>query len=321
MFRSVRTLPLASAAIVILLASSVAPASEAEDAALKIQGEYVGTLKTSDSEFKVGVQVIALGEGKFHAVALPGGLPGDGWDGAAHLESDGELKDGVVVFLGDQARAELKDGVMRVLSGDGEQLGQLERVARKSPTLGANPPAGAIVLFDGSSADEFVDGKMTDDGLLIAGATSKRKFQDCQLHVEFLLPFMPEARGQARGNSGCYLQGRYEVQMLDSFGLEGLDNECGGIYRIKSPSVNMCYPPQAWQTYDVDFTAARYEGDKKVKNATITVKHNGVEIHKDVELPNATTAAPVPEGPEPGPIYLQDHGNPVRYRNIWVVER
>jgi hypothetical protein len=187
--------------------------------------------------------------------------------------------------------------------------------------LGDKPPTGAIVLFDGSNTDEFVDGKMTDDGLLIAGATSKRTFQDCQLHVEFQLPFMPEARGQARANSGCYLQGRYEVQMLDSFGLEGLDNECGGIYRIKSPSVNMCYPPLTWQTYDIDFTAAKYEGDKKVKNASITVRHNGIEIHKDVELPNATTAAPVPEGPEPGPIYLQDHGNPVRYRNIWIVEK
>ncbi len=83
----------------------------------------------------------------------------------------------------------------------------------------------------------------------------------------------------------------------------------------------MCYPPLAWQTYDIDFTAAKYDGDKKVKNAAITVQHNGVEIQKDVELPNATTAAPVAEGPEPGPIYLQDHGNPVRYRNVWVVEK
>ena len=178
-----------------------------------------------------------------------------------------------------------------------------------------------MVLFDGKSAGEFIGGKMTDDGLLIAGATSNRKFQNCQLHVEFLLPFMPQARGQGRGNSGCYLQGRYEVQMLDSFGLAGEDNECGGIYSIKRPDVNMCYPPLAWQTYDIDYTAAKYDGGKKVGNAKITVRHNGVVIHKDVELPKSTTAAPVPEGPEPGPIYLQDHGNPVRYRNIWVVEK
>ena len=97
--------------------------------------------------------------------------------------------------------------------------------------------------------------------------------------------------------------------------------ELTGLYSIKAPDTNLCYPPLAWQTYDIDYTAAEYQGGKKVKNARITVKHNGQVIHEDVELPNATTAAPVAEGPEPGPIYLQDHGNPVRYRNIWVVEK
>jgi hypothetical protein len=162
---------------------------------------------------------------------------------------------------------------------------------------------------------------MTDDGLLAAGATSKRKFAGCTLHLEFLLPFMPAARGQARANSGCYLQGRYEVQMLDSFGLAGENNECGGLYEIKSPDVNMCFPPLAWQTYDIDYRAARYENGRKVKNAVITVKHNGQVIHRDVELPKATRGAPVAEGTDPGPVYLQDHGNPVRYRNIWLVEK
>jgi len=111
------------------------------------------------------------------------------------------------------------------------------------------------------------------------------------------------------------------VQILDSFGLDGEDNECGGIYKIARPRVNMCYPPLAWQTYDVDYTAARYENGRKVANARITVKHNGVLIHENVELPHATTAAPVAEGPDPGPIYLQDHGNPVRFRNIWLIEK
>ena len=83
----------------------------------------------------------------------------------------------------------------------------------------------------------------------------------------------------------------------------------------------MCYPPLQWQTYDIDYTAATYENGKKTKNATITVKHNGVLIQDNVEIPHATTAAPVKEGPEPGPLYLQDHGNPVRYRNIWIVEK
>ena len=136
---------------------------------------------------------------------------------------------------------------------------------------------------------------------------------------EFQLSFMPYARGQGRSNSGCYMQGRYEVQVLDSFGLKGKNNECGGIYSIKDPDLNMCYPPLSWQTYDVEYTAAKYEGDRKVKDALMTVRHNGVLVHRDVELPKGTTAHPTKEGPEPGPIYLQNHGNPLKYRNIWVV--
>ena len=111
------------------------------------------------------------------------------------------------------------------------------------------------------------------------------------------------------------------MQILDSFGLEGKNNECGGIYMIAEPKVNMCFPPLVWQTYDIDYTPAQFEGGKKVKNARITVRHNGVLIHDNVELTHATTAAPLGEGPEPGPVYLQDHGTPVRYRNVWVVEK
>lgn len=111
------------------------------------------------------------------------------------------------------------------------------------------------------------------------------------------------------------------MQILDSFGLQGRDNECGGLYGVAAPAVNMCFPPLSWQTYDVDFTAAQWHEGKMVSRPRITVRHNGVLVHDDVELPHATTAAPVREGPEKGPVFLQNHGNPVRFRNIWVVEK
>ena len=286
-----------------------------------LQGEYMGAVKTPDGEIKVGMQVIALGGGKFRAVGYHGGLPGDGWNGGERPIENGESKDGVATFRTEEgAEGTLKDGVVTIEDKDGNEIAQLKKVERTSPTLGAKPPEGAIVLFDGKNTEAF-EGGGVEDGLLVPQVTSKQKFGDCTLHLEFQLPFMPYASGQARGNSGCYLQGRYEVQILDSFGLEGKNNECGGIYSVKDPDVNMCLPPLAWQTYDIDYTAARYEGDKKVKNARMTVKHNGVVVHKDAEIPNGTTAHPVPEGPNPGPIYLQDHGNPVRFRNIWVVEK
>ncbi len=289
----------------------------------KFQGEYSGTHTPDDVPVKFGGQIVALGEGKFLGVGYPGGLPGDGWNQKERLLADGELRDGAVQFVTpDGGRvAELKDGVITVFNAEGDQIGRLERVERKSPTLGAKPPEGAVVLFDGTSPDAFHRGRMTDDGLLMEGVTSKQTFGNHTLHLEFRTPFEPKARGQGRGNSGFYAQGRYEIQILDSFGLKGEHNECGGIYSIAAPKLNMCFPPLSWQTYDVDFTAAEYENGKKVKNARMTVRHNGVVIHDDVELPRTTTAAPVKEGPEPGPVYLQDHGNPVRFRNIWVVPR
>ena len=293
------------------------------DADFAYQGEYVGKVKTNDGDVSVGVQIIALGKGKFRAVGYRGGLPGDGWDKEQRHEVEGELKDGVAVIVGDEAELRVKDGVATVLSKDGAEMGKLDKINRASSTLGAKPPEGAIVLFDGKSADAFEGGKMTEDGLLQQGCTSKQKFGSCKVHIEFRLPYQPEDRGQARGNSGIYVGARYECQMLDSFGLKGENNECGGLYSVKAPDVNMCLPPLSWQTYDIDYTAARYEGDKLVANPRVTISHNGVVIHNEVEVPGerSTPADPNKPGPEPGPIYLQDHGNPLRYRNIWVVEK
>ena len=304
------------------LASAQQPALDPKqaDADFAIQGEYVGTIQADESK-KLGIQVIALGGGKFHAVGHHGGLPGDGWDGKEKHEADGELKDGAVIFKAGEASAELREGTITIRDGSGNTLGECKKTLRQSPTIGLKAPADAVVLFNGSSADNFHGGKL-DGNLLVQGVTSKQKFQNYSMHLEFLLSYMPAARGQGRGNSGCYAQGRYEVQILDSFGLSGEHNECGGIYTVKKPDINMCFPPLSWQTYDIDFTAATYDAaGKKLTDARMTVKHNGVLIHNDVAVPKATTAAPVAEGPEPGPLYLQDHGNPIRFKNIWIVEK
>ncbi|MEQ8788110.1 MAG: DUF1080 domain-containing protein [Pirellulaceae bacterium] len=299
------------------------PAQVDDDYAL--QGEYVGMLDTPDGKQKFGAQIVAQGEGVFNVVGYHGGLPGDGWNGEQRVRIDNvKAENGVLQFKDKHGSGVLKDGVITcTLAGSDKPSGKLRRVERTSPTLGAMPPPGAVVLFDGSSADAFKGGRVTDDGLLMEGVTSQRTFGDHSLHIEFRLPYQPQDRGQGRGNSGIYLQGRYEVQMLDSFGLEGKDNECGGIYTVREPNVNMCLPPLVWQTYDIDFTAAKYDDGKLVAPPKATVRHNGVLIHEDVELSptEGTRAAPVKAGPEPGPVYLQNHGCPVRYRNIWVVEK
>lgn len=284
-----------------------------------VQGEYSGVIKTGEGEIKVGVQVIAEGSGKLAWVAYMGGLPGDGWDGDTPPRGIGEMQGDMGVLKGDNGQAEIRNGRLAIITSENVRLGELARTTRVSPTMGSQPPPGAVVLFDGSTADKFENGKIDENKLLIQGVTSKDKFQSFELHLEFMLSFMPNARGQGRSNSGCYMQGRYETQILDSFGLTGEQNECGGVYSIAKPKLNMCFPPLSWQTYDVEFHAAKFDAaGKKTADAWMTVKHNGVVIHQQLQLTHATTASPLQEGPEPGPVYLQDHGNPVRFRNIWV---
>ena len=259
-----------SSLIIVFLAAAPAGAAEPKDNPtyddplvatadpdFAVQGEYVGELDTGLGALKTGARVIALGKGKFHTVLYLGGLPGDGWNKEIY-EGDGELKNGVAVFQQPQGSGRIENGTLSMTTSEGDVVGKLARTERKSPTLGQKPPDGAVVLFNGKNTDQLENSRMTDDGVLIPAATSKQKFGSCTLHLEFRTPFMPEARGQGRGNSGCYLQGRYEVQILDSFGLAGKDNECGGIYSVKDPAVNMCLPPLVWQTYDIDYTSAEF---------------------------------------------------------------
>ncbi|MBU63486.1 MAG: hypothetical protein CMI26_13395 [Opitutae bacterium] len=289
-----------------------------------IQGEYTGTVMGEDGDKKLGCQVVALGDGQFTSRGFVGGLPGDGWNlNKEEMVKGSKAADGSVTFTNDKHKGIIQYGVMLVETLAGKKIGELKRVVRKSPTLGAKPPKGAVVLFDGKKhgADLWKGGRQTEDGLLMQGCTSKQTFSDFKIHIEFRTPYKPKARGQGRGNSGFYAHGRYEVQVLDSFALEGRHNECGGIYSTKAPLLNMCYPPLTWQTYDVDFTAAKFKDGKKTANAIMTVYHNGVLIHDKTVCDHATTASPMREGPEPGPVFFQNHGNPVRYRNVWVEKK
>lgn len=270
-----------------------------------VQGEYL----SGEGESKKGIQVAALDGGKYHVLTYGGGLPGDGWDGI----------EPVATLVDEADIAEFKKGA--------------ERVERESPTLGAAPPEGAVVLFDGEKNDR-VKGEIAD-GLLWAGSETTVPMGDFSLHLEFRLPYKPARliSSQDRGNSGVYLFDNYEIQVIDTFGLsfaEGgnaIETEsantqwCASFYKFKTPDVPMSYPPLRWQTYDIDFTAPRFENGEKVENARITVRHNGVLVHDDVELPKGTGAGGNRPEKEKGTILFQGHGNPVAFRNVWAVEK
>ena len=288
------------------------PASGGPD--YRDQGEYVNEWGAA--------QIIALGEDNFRMVTYKGGLPGAGWDKEFKQETPGKREGDKIVFKNDNgSKAEVAQGKITITADSGGPY-LMDKTERKSPTLGAKPPAGAVVLFDGSNADAWAGGHMDDRKLLAAGCKTKASFTNFTAHFEFLLPFKPLGRGQDRGNSGVYLQDRYEVQVLDSFGLKGENNECGGIYTQAKPAVNMCFPPLTWQTYEIEFTSAQFDdAGKKTKPAVATIKHNGVLIHDRFELKGPTPGNGKAEDASGGPFQLQGHGNPVFYRNIWVLPK
>lgn len=272
----------------------------------RIQGEYV-----SGDGGGEALQVASLDEGRFHVLRHSGGLPGEDWTGGEEISAS--------VMTAEEVE---------------EAIGGMKRVERKSPTLGMAAPEGARVIFDGEESDE-IDGKV-EDGLLWAGASTTRPSGDFRLHIEFRLPFKPgrELSSQDRGNSGLYIFNNYEVQIIDSFGLD-FDEEnnavptrsqstqwCACFYKFRKPDVPMAFPPLRWQTYDIDFTAPRFgEDGEKISNARITVRHNGVLVHDDLELPRGTGAGGKRPEKAEGLLFLQDHGNPVAFRNIWLLEK
>ena len=189
-------------------------------------------------------------------------------------------------------------------------------------------PKDAIVLFDGKSLSKWVNespgkpvGWKIEKGYAqVRGGSivTKQQFTDYQLHVEFWLPLMPSNGGQARANSGVFMIGAYEIQVLDSYGFGLKKNGCGSIYSVKAADVNACRPPQTWQTFDIFFHAPKFDASgKKIANARVSVLQNGIWIHDNEEIPFPTAAHKDPDVAK-GPINIQDHGDPIRYRNIWI---
>ena len=211
-----------------------------------------------------------------------------------------------------------------------------ERPAPAVVTPGAEPgqaPSDAIVLFDGTDLSQWQPTKwVIRDGYMesVKGAgyiRTKESFGSCQLHVEFATPANVKGNGQGRGNSGVFLQDEYEIQVLDSYDNHTYpDGQCAALYGRGVPLVNASAKPGQWQTYDIIFHRPVFEGDEVVKRATFTVLHNGVLVQDHLVLEGGTqwrgphAVSEYKPHEDKRPIAFQDHGNPVRYRNIWVRE-
>ena len=220
--------------------------------------------------------------------------------------------------------------VLPALSADAPKTEQEPPVVSPGPVGG--PPSDAIVLFDGKNLSKFRGERSAEPKWKLAGGVmettpnggifSTQEFADCQLHVEWASPSVVKGEGQGRGNSGVYLMGRYEIQVLDCYNNKTYPNgQCGAFYGHNAPLVNACRKPGEWQTYDIVFHAPKKLADGKVQPGSFTVLHNGVLIQDHIAVDGEpTTAAPLQGIVAKGPLYLQDHGNPVRYRNVWIRE-
>ncbi|MEW6236002.1 MAG: DUF1080 domain-containing protein [Candidatus Omnitrophota bacterium] len=328
-------------ALTLALAASLATAQGERPVMGNWHGEFAGAAWKDKT---IRAQVVGESWDEYRAVFFVGAkgveeqraeIRGKTNRGVTHFEGRADLGEklggvfdvtGDIVYTGQGKEAKGSfDGVFKNQSGEGAF--SLKRVLIKSPTLGMKPPESAIMLFDGTDAalnTNWVNrpvwvaqnGLMKTEGYSIY---TKEAFGDAEYHVEFVIPYMPRERGQARGNSGVYIAGRYEVQVLDSFADHPENNLCGGIYQQATPIANACLPPLEAQTYDITFLAPRFDANgNKIKDAEITVKQNGVVIHDHVVLKKPTPGGVDGKEAPTGQLLLQDHGNSVPFGNVWV---
>jgi hypothetical protein len=302
------------ALIALALSLTLAAPPEAD-----VQGLYEGALK----DVKFEARVIAMGKDAYKIYLrqdLGGGKVGK-------VELDGKVEGDAVTFKNKGGDVEWTGAYAAgaIKGTAGGAAFEMKRVQRKSPSMGKQPPAGAIVILDGKNWDQISptrtaeEWKAGEDGsiqITKGDVRSKQQFDGSfDYHVEFMCPLMPAARGQGRGNSGCFLPNGDEVQVLDSFGMDTYKGGgCGGLYNYKDPDTFDVFslaslPPLEWQTYDMEYRVEKADG-KPTGKPKLTVYHNGIKIHDGAELK---------AGAKKGDVHWQDHGNPVKYRNIWVL--
>ncbi len=275
-----------------------------------LQGEYLGEAVVGGTRTVLAAQVAAMGGGVFRAVMLPGGFPGAGYKGTGRVEAPGTRSGAKGSATGGGYQLAF-DGTDLTGSGPGGVTVTLHRTVRSSPTMGLAAPSGATILFGGKDLSAWDSTAGIDArGFLKVPSQTKPISGNFSVHLEFRVPFEPEGRGQARGNSGFVMPtGTWsELQVLDSFGDEPLIDGLGSVYANAKPLVVASLPPLAWQTYDIQYTAPVTSGT--TAPAKFTAWINGVLVQEGTVLKNRPTASV---------ILLQDHTHPVFYRNIWMV--
>ncbi len=316
-----------------ILLSAVATLMTSGAWADPFMGEYTGTFY-ADSRTQMPATAVVVAESERDWRIMIEAVSPERDRQGAHIEVYGNLQgQGVDIAYpsgGYRWHGGITNGHLSIQSEYGQHF-ELDKIVRKSPNEGLEPPAGAVVLLPYKkgvkpdlSAWTNQNWEPLDNGaarVRQGSNTTKEKFGDIKrLHVEFWLPLEPGNRGQGRANSGVFLNDTYEVQVLDSFGLVETSGDCGSLYSIKRPDVNASLPPETWQTYDIEFRAPRLNADGTVKEGPrITVIHNGVKIHDNVEIVRGT-ANPKAEVKTTGAIQLQDHSHPIQFRNIWLLK-